>query len=164
MRMGLNARPRGFICLGVAKELYSALQDLGADPEVLIVEVGLDPHLFGNPRNLISAFALGNFLHLCAERMNCPHIGLLVGQRATLGSLRLVGSLMSVASGHLAESEVRQRLHEAAASCGLPRTGAEKTMASGITAGRQPAAPEHSGSKGAQNVEAGAEPSAPACD
>ena len=86
--------PRGFIHLSVAKELYGVLQDLGADPEAIIAEAGLDPHLFGNPRNLISVFVLGNFLHLCAERTNCPHIGLLAGQRATLDSLRLVGSLM----------------------------------------------------------------------
>ena len=88
--------PRGFIHLSVAKELYGVLQDLGADPEAIIAEADLDPHLFGNPRNLISVFVLGNFLHLCAERTNCPHIGLLVGQQATLASLRLVGSLMRV--------------------------------------------------------------------
>jgi AraC-like DNA-binding protein len=86
--------PRGFIHLGVAKELYGVLQDLGADPGAIIAEAGLDPSLFDNPRNLISVFVLGNFLHLCAERTNCPHIGLLAGQRATLDSLRLVGSLM----------------------------------------------------------------------
>src|SRR3982750_2209513 len=86
--------PRGFIHLGVAKELYGALQDLGADPEALTAEAGLDPRLFDSPRNLISVFVLGNFLHLCAKRTNCPHIGLLVGQRATLDALGLVGSLM----------------------------------------------------------------------
>src|SRR5215213_4411000 len=86
--------PRGFIHLGVAKETYGALQDLGADPGAIIAEAGLDPRLFDSPRNLISVFVLGNFLHLCAERTNCPHIGLLAGQRATLDSLRLVGSLM----------------------------------------------------------------------
>ena len=67
--------PRGFIHLSVAKELYGVLQDLGADPEAIIAEADLDPRLFGNPRNLISVFVLGNFLHLCAERTNCPHIG-----------------------------------------------------------------------------------------
>src|SRR5215213_1237206 len=86
--------PRGFIHLGVAKETYGTLQDLGADPDTIIAEAGLDPRLFDSPRNLISVFVLGNFLHLCAERTNCPHIGLLAGQRATLDSLRLVGSLM----------------------------------------------------------------------
>src|SRR3954463_3019450 len=86
--------PRGFIHLGVANETYGVLQDLGADPGAIIAEAGLDPSLFDNPRNLISVFVLGNFLHLCAKRTNCPHIGLLVGQRATLDSLRIVGSLM----------------------------------------------------------------------
>ena len=68
--------PRGFIHLGVAKELYGVLQDLGADPEALIAEAGLDPRLFDSPRNLISVFVLGNVLHLYAKRMNCPHIRL----------------------------------------------------------------------------------------
>jgi hypothetical protein len=77
--------PRGFIHLSVAKELYGVLQDVGADPEAIIAEAGLDPHLFGNPRNLISVFVLGNFLHLCAERTNCPHISLLVGQQGNSG-------------------------------------------------------------------------------
>jgi Arabinose-binding domain of AraC transcription regulator, N-term len=80
--------------LGVAPELYALLQDLGADPDALIIEAGLDPRLFDNPRNLVSVVVLGNFLHLCAERTNCPHLGLLAGQRATIDSLRLVGSLM----------------------------------------------------------------------
>ena len=64
--------PRGFIHLSVARETYGALQDLGADPDAFIAEAGLDPRLFDNPRNLISVFVLGNFLHLCAERTNCP--------------------------------------------------------------------------------------------
>src|SRR4051794_5668549 len=71
--------PRGFIHLGVAKETYGVLQDLGADPGAIIAEAGLDPRLYDSPRNLVSVFVLGNFLHLCAERTNCPHIGLLAG-------------------------------------------------------------------------------------
>lgn len=86
--------PCGFIHLGVAPEPYALLQDLGTDPDALIAEAGLDPHLFDSSRNLISVFVLGNFLQLCAERINCPHLGLLVGQRATLDALRLVGTLM----------------------------------------------------------------------
>jgi len=86
--------PRGFIHLGVANEIYGVLQDLGVDPDAIVAEAGLDPRLFDNPRNLISVFVLGNFLHLCAKRTNCPHIGLLVGRRTTLDALGLVGSLM----------------------------------------------------------------------
>src|SRR3954468_7896608 len=86
--------PRGFIHLGVAQELHGLLQDLGTDADALIAEAGLDRRLFVSARNLLSMPVLGNFLHLCAERTNCPHLGLLVGQQATLASLRLVGSLM----------------------------------------------------------------------
>src|SRR5215204_5995261 len=89
-----RSAPRGFIHLGVAEEFYGLLQDLVTDPDALIVEGELDPRLFGSARNLVSITVLGNFLRLCAERTNCPHIGLLVDQRATLDSLRLVGSLM----------------------------------------------------------------------
>jgi hypothetical protein len=85
--------PRGFIHLSVAEKFYGVLQSL-ADPEAIIAEGGLDPRLFGSARNLVSMTVLGNFLHLCAERTNCPHIGLLIGQQATLDSLRLAGSLM----------------------------------------------------------------------
>ena len=110
--------PRGFIHLGVAPELYALLQDLGADPDALIIEAGLDPRLFASARNLLSITVLGNFLHLCAERTNCPHLRLLVGQQATLDSLRLVGSLMR-ASETLGDAlraleahlNVRERVH-----------------------------------------------------
>src|SRR3954453_4589030 len=86
--------PRGFIHLGVARETYGALQDLGADPGAIIAEAGFDPRLFDNPRNLISVFVLCNFLPLCAERKNRPRIGFLSGQQASLASPVLVGSLM----------------------------------------------------------------------
>jgi AraC-like DNA-binding protein len=89
-----RSAPRGFIHLGVAEEFYGLLQDRVTDPDALIAEGELDPRLFGSARNLVSITVLGNFLHLCAERTNCPHFGLLVGQQATLDSLRLVGSLM----------------------------------------------------------------------
>src|SRR4051812_37546262 len=88
-----HSAPRGFIHLGVAEEFCGVLRDL-ADPEALIAEGGLDPRLFGSARNLVSLPVLGTFLRLCAERTKCPHVGLLVGQKTTLGSLRLVGSLM----------------------------------------------------------------------
>jgi AraC-like DNA-binding protein len=67
---------------------------LGADPEHVIEEAGLDPRLFDHPDNLIAVGALGRLLLLCVERTRCPHFGLLVGQKSTLESLRAVGMLM----------------------------------------------------------------------
>src|SRR3954454_25217758 len=42
-----SARPApcGFIHVGVTKEFYGVLQDLGADPEAFIAQAGLDPCL-----------------------------------------------------------------------------------------------------------------------
>jgi AraC-like DNA-binding protein len=84
----------GLLHLGVAGEITSVLRDLGCDPEEIIAQAGLDPRLFDDPDNAISAAALSRLLSLCLARTNCPHFGLLVGQRATISSLRIVGSLM----------------------------------------------------------------------
>src|SRR5688572_11448153 len=70
----------GFIHLGAAKEIYTVLAELGANPERIIAEAGLDPRLFDDGNNLISFRALGHLLALCIERTNCPHFGLLVGR------------------------------------------------------------------------------------
>lgn len=86
----------GMIHLGVAKEIYAVLAELGDAPEQVIAEAGLDPRLFDDADNLIPASTLGRLLLLCVERTNCPHFGLLVGSRASVQSLRLVGSLMRV--------------------------------------------------------------------
>ncbi|MGO4573331.1 AraC family transcriptional regulator [Microvirga sp. 2TAF3] len=86
--------PPGCIHLGVPKEIVSTLRDLGIDPDPVIREVGLDPRLFDDAENVISHAALGRLLTLCVARTNCPHFGLLAGQRATILSLGLVGRLM----------------------------------------------------------------------
>jgi AraC-like DNA-binding protein len=86
--------PPGYIHLGVVKEIVPTLRDLGIEPDPVIREVGLDPRLFDDGANVIPFAALGRLLTLCVARTNCPHFGLLVGQRATILSLGLVGRLM----------------------------------------------------------------------
>ncbi|MGO4388676.1 AraC family transcriptional regulator [Microvirga sp. 2YAF29] len=86
--------PPGYIHLGVAKEISPALRDFGIYPDSVIREAGLDPHLFDDGTNVIPHAALGRLLTLCVARTNCPHFGLLVGQRATILSLGMVGRLM----------------------------------------------------------------------
>ena len=86
--------PPGYIHLGVAKEIEPTLRDFGLDPDPVIREVGLDPGLFDNGANVIPHAALGRLLTLCVARTNCPHFGLLVGRRATILSLGMVGRLM----------------------------------------------------------------------
>jgi AraC-like DNA-binding protein len=86
--------PPGYIHLGVAKEVAPTLRDFGLDPEPVIREAGLDPRLFDDGTNVIPHAALGRLLTLSVARTHCPHFGLLVGQRATILSLGMVGRLM----------------------------------------------------------------------
>jgi AraC-like DNA-binding protein len=84
----------GYIQLGVATEIVPTLRALGLDPAPVIREAGLDPRLFDDGASVIPHDALGRLLTLCVARTQCPHFGLLVGQRATILSLGLVGRLM----------------------------------------------------------------------
>ncbi|WP_082145785.1 AraC family transcriptional regulator [Microvirga massiliensis] len=86
--------PPGSIHLGVAKEIVPVLHELGFDPDPVIRAAGLDPALFDDGANVIPFAALGRLLTLGVAHTRCPHLGLLVGQRATILSLGLVGRLM----------------------------------------------------------------------
>ena len=86
--------PPGYIHPGVAREIAPTLRAFGIDPDPLIREAGLDPRLFNDGTNVIPHTALGRLLTLSVDRTNCPHFGLLVGQRATILSLAMVGRLM----------------------------------------------------------------------
>lgn len=78
---------------GVKQAIYAALVELGADPGDLLAELKLDPGLFyGGTR--VPYADLNRLITLGADRTNCPHLGLLIGQRASLGSLRQLGVLM----------------------------------------------------------------------
>jgi AraC-like DNA-binding protein len=86
--------PPGYIHLGVAKEIVPTLREFGVDPEPVIREAGLDPRLFDDAMSVIPFAALGRLYTLCVTRTACVHFGLLVGQRASILSLGLVGRLM----------------------------------------------------------------------
>ncbi len=84
----------GSIHLGVSKEIAPTLCDFGIDPDPLIHEAGLDPRLFQDGTSVVAFTALARLYTLCVARTRCPHFGLLVGQRATILSLDLIGRLM----------------------------------------------------------------------
>jgi AraC-like DNA-binding protein len=90
----MRAAAPGDLRLGVASGIWTALRDLGADPEQVIADGGHAPRIFDDSATLISHAALGRLYRHCAERTNCPHFGLLVGEKASLSSLGLVGMLM----------------------------------------------------------------------
>jgi AraC-like DNA-binding protein len=66
---------------------------LGANPDELFAEVGIDPGLFDDPDNRISYTARGHLIAHCVARTGCQHLGLLIGQQNDLQSLGLVGLL-----------------------------------------------------------------------
>ena len=80
--------------VGATAALPAVLRSLGADPDRLLAEAGVDPNLFDDPDNRVSFAARGRLLSHCVTRTGCPHLGLLVGQRAGLHSLGLVGLLV----------------------------------------------------------------------
>jgi AraC-like DNA-binding protein len=84
----------GYIHLGVSKEIGPILQALGVDPDPVIRVAGLDPSLFDDSTNVIPFAALGRLYTQCVVRTGCAHFGLLVGRRASILSLGLVGRLM----------------------------------------------------------------------
>ncbi|KQQ13076.1 transcriptional regulator [Methylobacterium sp. Leaf123] len=86
-------QPIGLSRPGVARTVYTTLIELGADPEKLLCELGLDPGLFGCGARVPYA-ALGKLVAHGADRTGCPHLGLLIGRRATLASLGRLGLLM----------------------------------------------------------------------
>src|SRR4051794_27667694 len=94
LEVGGNPPSVGLTRPGVAQAVYTALLELGANPADLIAEVGLDPRLFDDDSTPVPYTSLGRLIALGADRTGCPHLGLLVGQRATLASLGLLGQLM----------------------------------------------------------------------
>ena len=89
-----RAVPCGYIHLGVSKEIAPLLRELGLDPDPLIRAVGLHPLVFEDGTNVVPIAALARLYTLCVARTRCPHFGLLVGRRATILSMDLVGRLM----------------------------------------------------------------------
>jgi AraC-like DNA-binding protein len=79
--------------IGATIAVPDVLRDLGADPVKLLDEVGIGIELFDDPNNRISFDTRGRMMAHCAQHTGCPHFGLLVGQRAGLDSLGVVGLL-----------------------------------------------------------------------
>jgi AraC-like DNA-binding protein len=83
----------GAVRIGTSLGVPIVLRRFGADPTQVLAEVGLDLKLFEDPDNQLSFAARGHLLAHCAERLGCPHFGLLVGQLGDLHSLGLLGLL-----------------------------------------------------------------------
>ncbi len=72
------------------------LLDLGQDPEAVFATAGIDQRLLQNPENHVSFNAAGRLLAACVSATRCPHFGLLLGERAGIECLGLVGQLAAL--------------------------------------------------------------------
>jgi AraC-like DNA-binding protein len=84
--------------IGTLIELPDVLRTFGIDPEKIFSEVGLEPALFRDPDAGIPFTQLGRLMTACADASGCPHFGLVLGSRAELRHLGVVGVLMRHAS------------------------------------------------------------------
>jgi len=79
--------------VGPLIEVPQLLRERGVDPVEMISSAGLDITLLNDPENMIAFAAMGRLLKLCAARTQCPHFGLLVGQRSGPDCLGIIGLL-----------------------------------------------------------------------
>jgi AraC-like DNA-binding protein len=93
-QMDARADHHGSVRVGTLLPLADILSGLGVEPTQLLAECGVDPSVFDDPDNRISIALHNRLVALAGTRANCPHIGLLVGQRDNLDSFGLAGLLV----------------------------------------------------------------------
>ena len=111
------------------------LRQLGADPEQVLKEAGIDPALFDSPDNWISHAARGRLIARCVAATGCRHFGLLLGQQARLRSFGLVGLLVKYSPdvGTALRSLVRYfHLHNRSGAVELAVEGSRATFSFGV--------------------------------
>jgi AraC-like DNA-binding protein len=96
----MNPRPAdmahvtaGHVRVGPLRHLPELLQGFGIPLGPLLDGLGLPADLLQDPENTIAVASGAELLALCAERSRCSHFGLLLGQRASLVPLGLIGAL-----------------------------------------------------------------------
>lgn len=84
----------GSIHLAVLRAVAPTLDEIGAATGQLLHQAGIDPNPSAEAMQEFTHALLGRLLARCVARTNCAHFGHLVGQRATIQSLGLIGRLM----------------------------------------------------------------------
>ena len=69
--------------VGPLTPLPDVLAKFGLTIEPLLAEAGLPNDALSSANDTLSAAAAGQLLEICAERANCPHIGLMLGALST---------------------------------------------------------------------------------
>jgi len=77
--------------IAVYLHLPQVLSEFGIELRDVVDAAGVRADIFDDPENLISYPDVGRLLSVSASLANCDHIGLLVGQRARLADMGLLG-------------------------------------------------------------------------
>ncbi len=89
--------PGGFLRIGPLMNLPQLLRDMNCDPAPVFASLGFDCRQFADP-NFEAPYALASrLLARCAAVTGCNHLGLLLGERASISSLGLTGFLLQCA-------------------------------------------------------------------
>ena len=108
--------------VGGLVELPGLLRDLGGDAARVLADAGLDIHALDHADGRIPFRSVARLLRLGAEATQCPHFGLLAGQRWSLRHLGAIGQLMldcPTVGEALRQLTVFQHLHSEAGAAFL---------------------------------------------
>lgn len=94
---GQDALPEGLVRVGPLMELPAVVRDLGFDARKIFPAVGLDPTQFADPDARVPFVSASALLAQCVTLTGCPHLGLLVGERASISALGLLGFMLQAA-------------------------------------------------------------------
>ncbi len=87
----------GMVRMAAAMPILALLREFGLDPAAVLAELKFPMQLFADPENRVPLARLGRLALDCAELTQCPHFGLLVGERCGAATLGKVGFLAKYA-------------------------------------------------------------------
>lgn len=86
-------RDEGWVLTIALQAAPQLLKRFGGDPQRVARDARLDLELLEDPDARIPISVAGRFLHDAARSVDCPHLGLLVGQEGGFNALGIVGHL-----------------------------------------------------------------------
>lgn len=92
--VGVTATGQGIMRVAALLGVAPLLRERSVEPADVLASVGLDPGTLDDVDNCIPYSTGGQLLQRCAEVTGCDHFGLLVGQRANISGLGMLGELM----------------------------------------------------------------------
>ena len=84
----------GEVSVGPIISLPAVLTSLGCKPHRAFSETGIDPKVFENPENRLHLVQAGRLLETCVKVTNCPHFGLLLGDKFQIRDFGPLGHLL----------------------------------------------------------------------